>query len=53
MEARAQIIEAAIRLFGENGYEGTSFQAIADAVGKRKQSVFHYFKSKKELRKAA
>ena len=52
MDARKKILEEAIRLFGVQGYEGTSIQAIADAVGIRKQSLFHYFDTKEELRQA-
>ncbi len=48
---RDKILEEAVRLFAEKGYEGASVQAIADAVGIKKQSLFHYFKSKAELRK--
>ena len=49
VDSRGRILAEAIRLFGKNGYEGTSLQAIADAVGIRKQSLFHHFKSKADL----
>ena len=49
VDVRNSILEESIRLFGENGYEGTSVQAIADAVGVRKQSLFHHFKSKEDI----
>jgi TetR/AcrR family transcriptional regulator len=52
MDVKSKILIEAVRLFGEKGYEGTSLQSIADAVGVRKQSLFHHFKSKAELRQA-
>lgn len=36
----------------ERGFDGTSIQAVADAVGVRKPSVLYHFESKEELRRA-
>lgn len=47
-----RIVAAAMRLFAARGYAGTSVQAIADAVGLRKQSLLHWFPSKGHIRDA-
>lgn len=49
-ELRKQVIAAALRLFADRGYAGTSVQDIADAVGASKQLVLYHFGSKAEIR---
>jgi len=39
----------AIRFFDKNGYHGTSMRDIADAVGCKTPTVYHYYKSKENL----
>lgn len=51
-QVRDQVLHEASRLLARHGYEGTSLQAVADAVGVRKPSVLYHFKSKEELRRA-
>lgn len=46
---QADIIGAAIQLFGLKGFHATSMQDIADAVGLQKGSLYHYISSKEEL----
>jgi AcrR family transcriptional regulator len=43
---RAQIVDAADRLFYQQGYEHTSFATIAEAVQISRGNFYHHFKSK-------
>jgi AcrR family transcriptional regulator len=45
----AQIIEAAIPVFAEKGFEGATMEDIADAVGINKATIYLYFDSKDAL----
>lgn len=46
---KLSIIESAIMLFSNNGYDSTSIQAIADEIGLSQAAVFQHFKNKKQL----
>jgi AcrR family transcriptional regulator len=46
---RAQLHEAALRLFARDGVDGTSLQAIADEIGVSKAAVYYHYKTKDEL----
>lgn len=52
MDVRAQLLEAATKLFAAKGFDGTSLKDIADVVGIRKPSLLYHFPSKNELRLA-
>ena len=46
---RTEVILTAARLFRHNGYERTTVRELADAVGLRSGSLFHYFRTKEEI----
>ena len=48
-ERRELVLEAAGRLFGEHGYEGTRLDQIAAAAGVTKPIVYRHFDSKRAL----
>ena len=47
--ARDEILDAAGELFTTLGYTGTSTRTIAEAVGIRQASLYHYFKTKDDI----
>ncbi len=51
-DMKTRIVDAATRLFAEHGVDGTSVQAISEAVGIKKPSLLWHFASKEELRQA-
>jgi AcrR family transcriptional regulator len=46
---RAQLIEAAIRLFAQKGFQGTTTKEIAEDAGVNEALIFRYFHSKQDL----
>jgi TetR/AcrR family transcriptional regulator len=50
---RRRLLQEAIRLFGRNGYQGTSLEAVATAAGVRKQTLLYYFPTKDALLEAS
>jgi TetR/AcrR family transcriptional regulator len=48
-EKEARIINAATKVFSENGYKRASTNSIVKEAGISKGILFHYFKSKKDL----
>jgi AcrR family transcriptional regulator len=51
-KTKKAILEAAIFLFSDNGYENTSIENIAKIAGVGKGTVYGYFQTKKEILKA-
>jgi AcrR family transcriptional regulator len=51
-ERRAVILEAAIKLFSERGFRGTTTRALAEAVGVTEPVLYEHFESKRELYEA-
>lgn len=48
-ERREQIIQTATDVFATEGFEGTALKHVAELVGVREATLFHYFSSKQEL----
>ncbi|WP_350431398.1 TetR/AcrR family transcriptional regulator [Shewanella sp. H8] len=48
-QKRAQILESAMELFGEQGFPNTSMDEVAKHAGVSKQTVYSYFGSKDDL----
>lgn len=45
----SRILEMAMKLFIEKGYEQTTLQDIADAIGMTRGAIYHHFKDKAEM----
>ena len=43
------ILDAAVHLFSEHGYDGVSMRRIAQAAGVSKANIYHHFDSKQAL----
>src|SRR5512145_3028219 len=48
-QTRQALLDAALELFAEKGYFGTSLRDIARAVGVRESALYNYFPSKESL----
>jgi AcrR family transcriptional regulator len=48
-QTRSAIIEAALRLFRERGYDAATMRAIASAAGVSTGNAYYYFSSKEDL----
>ena len=48
-ERREQIIQTATDVFATEGFEGTALKRVAEQVGVKEATLFHYFSGKQEL----
>ena len=48
-ERREQIVRTATDVFATDGFEGTALKRVAELVGIREATLFHYFRGKQEL----
>ena len=46
---RTRILDAALELFSEHGFDGTTLQQIADRLGLTKAALYYHFRSKDDL----
>ena len=51
-ERRGNIIRTATDVFATEGFEGAALKHVAELVGVREATLFHYFSSKQELQQA-
>jgi AcrR family transcriptional regulator len=49
MTTRDRILDEALTLFAENGYDGTGVEQIADKVGIKAPSLYKHFKGKEDI----
>jgi len=52
-DTRQRLIEAALKIFGESGFEGASTRMLADAAGANLAAIPYHFGSKEGLYRAA
>lgn len=48
-DTKKRLLEAAIDLFSEKGYDAVNMQSLADAVGIKQPSIYKHFKNKQEI----
>lgn len=51
-QRKAELVQAARRLFQTKGYDQTTMQDVMDDLGIAKGTIYHYFKSKEDLLEA-
>ncbi|MDO4492380.1 MAG: helix-turn-helix domain-containing protein [Clostridia bacterium] len=49
LSKKEQILDAALKLFADRGYDGVGVDEIADSVGIKGPALYHYFKGKEAL----
>jgi AcrR family transcriptional regulator len=51
-DTRSRILDIALELFSEHGFDGTTLQQIADQLGFTKAALYYHFRSKEDLLQA-
>jgi AcrR family transcriptional regulator len=51
-DTRSRILDIALKLFSEHGFDGTTLQQIADGLGFTKAALYYHFRSKEDLLQA-
>ncbi len=49
MSTKERILDAALSLFAQNGYDGTSVEQIANAVGIKAPSLYKHYRGKEDI----
>ena len=49
MSTKEKILDAALTLFSENGYDGTSVEQIANVVGIKAPSLYKHYRGKEDI----
>src|SRR6266545_2026229 len=52
-QRRAELIDTALEVFAEKGVEGTTVKDLSEAAGVARGLLYHYFRSKEDLLRAA
>src|SRR5579872_7084131 len=48
-DTRSRILDAALDVFSEHGFEGSTLQQIADRLGVTKAALYYHFRSKDDI----
>ncbi len=49
MATKEKLLDAALTLFSENGYDGTSVELVASVVGIKAPSLYKHYKGKEDI----
>ena len=48
-DTKSRLLEAALQMFSQNGYEGTNIRELSASLGLGKSSLYRHFESKEEI----
>src|ERR1700679_2347561 len=49
VDTRSRILDAALAVFSEHGFEGSTLQQVADLLGVTKAALYYHFRSKDDI----